>query len=158
VFSWENLDNAKTAFNKLLLRVAALKADGEVDSEAFAIGKRKFADALDNDLNTSLAVTALYDVFKLSANDATKLALIADFDKVLSLDLIASASALSKEKTDAPEVSEELLSYINAKIEARRAAKAAKNFAEADAIRAELLEQGITLVDSREGTTFKISK
>ena len=158
VFSWENLDNAKTAFRKLLLRVASLKADGEVDGEAFAIGKRKFTDALDNDLNTSLAITALYDVFKLSANDATKLALIADFDKVLSLDLIASAGALSEEKADAPEVSPELLSYINEKIEARRAAKAAKNFAAADAIRAELLERGITLVDSREGTTFKISK
>ena len=158
VFSWENLDNAKTAFRKLLVRIAALKAGGEVDSEAFSLGKKKFTDALDNDLNTSLAVTALYDVFKLDTTDATKLALIEDFDKVLSLDLLSSAAALTENKTDAPEVPAELLNYINEKIAARRAAKAAKNFAEADAIRNELLERGITLVDTREGTTFKLSE
>ena len=164
VFSWENLENARTAYNKLVARIAALKAgaDDKVDEAAFAEGKSRFTDALDNDLNTSLAVTALYDVFKLNTNDKTKLALIEDFEKVLDLGLVAAAEKLNSEKNEEnaeqnADVPAELLAYINEKIEARRAAKKAKNFAEADAIRDELLAKGITLLDTREGTKFTIS-
>ena len=82
VFSYENLDNAKIAYGKLIAKIATLKEDGEVDAEAFAALKTRFTDAMDNDLLTSLAVTALYDVLKAKTNDATKLALIADFDRV----------------------------------------------------------------------------
>ena len=160
VFSWENLDNARIAYDKLVARVAALKADGDVDNEKFASAKAKFVEALDNDLNTSLAVTALYDVLKLDANDATKLALIKDFERVLSLGLLESAEKLkSAEKRDENEgVSKELLAYINEMIEARKAAKRERNFAEADRIRDELLSRGITLLDTREGTKFTIEK
>ena len=162
VFSWENLDNAKIAYNKFVARLASLTDDGELDEAAFAEGKKKFTDALDNDLNTSLAITALYDVFKLQTNGKTKLALVADFDRVLGIGLIeARARSLAEkneEKTeDAPNVSPELLAYINERIEARHAAKKAKNFAEADAIRDELLAKGITLLDTREGTKFTVA-
>ena len=163
VFSWENLDNAKIAYEKLVARIASLKPTGaKIDEAAFAEGKKRFTDALDNDLNTSLAVTALYDVFKLRTSDDTKLALIRDFEQVLSLGLIEAAEKLNAEKAKAeaestPDVSPELLAYINERIEARRAAKKAKNFAEADAIRDELLAKGITLLDTREGTKFSIS-
>ena len=162
VFSWENLDNAKIAYNKFVARLASLADDGELDEAAFAEGKKKFTDALDNDLNTSLAITALYDVFKLQTNGKTKLALVADFDRVLGIGLLeARERALAEkneEKTeDIPDVSPELLAYINERIEARRAAKKAKNFAEADAIRDELLAKGITLLDTREGTKFTIA-
>lgn len=162
VFSWENLDNARVAYEKLIGRIAQLKEDGEVDAQAFAVGKRRFTDALDNDLNTSLALTALYDVFKLKTNDATRLALIADFDRVLSLDLIGKADA-ARAKSEAEKEDEnkcidpELIAYINAMIEARRAAKKEKNFAEADRIRDELLQKGVTLLDTREGTKFTIN-
>ena len=161
VFSWENLENAKTAYNKLVAKVASLK-DTEtetLDSKAFDEGKKRFTDALDNDLNTSLAVTALYDVFKLNTNDKTKLSLIKDFERVLDLGLIEAAAKSQSENKDCAitSVDSELLAYINEKIEARRVAKANKNFAEADAIRAELLEKGITLIDSREGTKFTIA-
>ena len=161
VFSWENLENAKVAYNKLVGRVASLKnsENGEIDSDAMERGRSIFKAALDNDLNTSLAVTAIYDVLKLDTNDKTKLALINDFDKVLGLDLEAHAKALASEtKDEGSDVSEELVAYIKERIAARSAAKKAKNFAEADAIRAELLEKGITLVDKREGTEFIISK
>jgi cysteinyl-tRNA synthetase len=155
VFSWENLENARAAYDKLIQKVASLKADGEVDEEAFAEGKKKFCDALDNDLNTSLAVTALYDVFKMKANDATKIALIKDFEKVLDLGLFDNAAKLGDVDDG---VDAELVKYINEKIEARKNAKANKNYAEADAIRQELLEKGITLIDTREGTKFEINK
>ena len=163
VFSWENLDNAKIAYNKFVARLASLTDEGELDEAAFAEGKKKFTDALDNDLNTSLAVTALYDVFKLNTNGKTKLALVADFDRVLGIGLIeARERALAEKKQEqaeeTPDVSPELLAYINERIEARCAAKKAKNFAEADAIRDELLAKGITLLDTREGTKFSIEK
>ncbi len=162
VFSWENLENARISYNKLVSRVAALKEnDGEaLDAAAFAEGKKKFTDALDNDLNTSLAVTALYDVFKMKTNDKTKLALVRDFERVLDLGLLENARRLNEsteKKEEAPEADAELLAYINERIEARRLAKANKNYAEADAIRAELLEKGITLIDTKEGTKFTIA-
>ncbi len=150
VFSYENLDNAAGAFSKLLAKIAALKDDGEVDQEKFAEYKARFVEALDNDLNTSLAVTAVYDALKADTNDATKKALIADFDKVLSLDL---TKAQQKEEK-APEIDPQFKAYILEQIELRAQAKKAKNFTEADRIRAELLEKGVTLLDSREGTTY----
>ena len=125
---------------------------------SFSLGKT-FTAALDNDLNTSLAVTALYDVFKLDTNDKTKLALIEDFERVLGLGLVAAAAKLGeveKKSDNGSGVDAELLAYINEKIAERAAAKKNRDFALADAIRAELLEKGITLVDSREGTTFKL--
>ena len=164
VFTWENLDNAAAAYTKLVARVAALapRADEEIDTAAFETGRKKFTDALDNDLNTSLAVTALYDVFKLNTGDKTKLALIADFERVLDLGLISAAEKIneSKRKTEAectPDIDPQLLAYINERIEARLAAKKAKDFAQADAIRDELLSRGVTLLDTREGTKFTIS-
>ena len=160
VFSWENLDNARIAYNKLVAKVAALKDEGTVDEAALAEGKKKFTDALDNDLNTSLAVTALYDVFKMKTSDATKLALVKDFERVLDLGLIdAAAKTVKEEKKEEadPSVDAELLAYINEKIEARKQAKADKNYALADAIRAELTEKGITLIDTKEGTKFTIA-
>ena len=163
VFSWENLDNAKTAYEKLVARLASISDECELDEVAFAEGKKKFTDALDNDLNTSLAVTALYDVFKLKTNGKTKLALVADFDKVLGIGLVeARARALEAKKEekseDTPEVSPEMLAYINEMIEARRKAKSEKNYAEADRIKSELIEKGITLIDTREGTKFTVTK
>ncbi len=157
VFSWENLENARQSYDKLVARIAELRAnEGEaVDSEAFEAGKAGFRSALDNDLNTSLALTALYDVLKLPCNAKTKLALIEDFDTVLGLDLIAHANALAEEKSGG--VDAELDAYIRAKIAERAAAKRERNFALADAIRGELLEKGITLIDKREGTEYTIS-
>ncbi len=72
VFSYPNLDNAASAYTKLIQRIATLlRATGSVDENAFSELKKSFTDALDNDLNTSLAVTALYDVLKADSNDAT---------------------------------------------------------------------------------------
>ena len=153
VFSYENLDNAKTAYEKLIAKIAQIPEDGEVDKTVFNAQKAAFQKVLDNDLNTSLAVTAVYDVLKLSTTGATKRALLADFDQVLQLGLL---EAKEDEKTSAG--SDDLTREILEKIEARRAAKAAKNYAEADRIRAELAARGITLIDTKDGTTFRIEQ
>lgn len=151
VFSWENLDNAKAAYEKLIGRVAALTGEGEVDEEAAQTYQNAFKEALGNDLNTSLAVTAVYDVLKADVNDATKRALIGSFDRVLGLELLEKAAA-RREKEAAPvEGAEE----IEALVAARTEAKKAKNWAEADRIRDELKAMGIELLDSKEGTTWK---
>ena len=155
VFSWENLENAKVAYEKLLQKIAALPKDGSVDKTALESAKELFRKALDNDLNTSLAVTAIYDVLKFDTNGATKRAAIADFDKVLCLRLLENADKLET-KTETPAVDPAFAAEIEAAIEARKAAKAAKNYAEADRIRADLLAKGVTLVDTKEGTTYRI--
>ena len=156
VFSWENLDNAAVAYKKLIARVAALlkDTDGEVDKAAFDAARASFCEALDNDMNTSLAVTALYDVFKLDANNATKLALVEEFDKVLTLNLLEAAKA--SEKQEDAGIDAALVAEIEAQIAARAAAKKEKNYAEADRIRNELAARGITLIDTKDGTQFKI--
>ena len=159
VFSWENMENAKVAYNKLIARIASLKDDGDVDAAALAELKAGFVKALDNDLNTSLAVTAIYDVLKANTNDVTKKAALADFDTVLCLNLLENAAKQNEEKADkaeTPASDDPFVAEIERLIVARKEAKAAKNFAEADRIRAYLLEKGVTLIDSREGTTYKI--
>jgi len=165
VFTWENLDNAQLSYNKLIAKLAALKPDdGEVDQAVLDELKAKFAAALDNDLNTSLGVTALYDVLKAKSNDATKLAAIADFDKVLSLSLIEKASAKREEmkKQTAVAGSFTIIAEdgssdpaVEARIQERRDAKKAKNFALADAIRDELKASGIELTDIPGGVRWK---
>ncbi len=157
VFSWENMDNARVAYDKLISRIALLNTDGEIDQAAFDAVKAGFVKALDNDLNTSLAVTALYDVLKAKTNDATKRALLADFDTVLCLNLLENAKKLKNAKTEeSPASDDPFIREIEELIVARREAKKAKDFAEADRIRAYLAEKGVTLIDSREGTTYKI--
>ena len=53
---------------------------------------------MDNDLNTSMAVTVLYDVLKAKTNRATKRYVLADFDRVLSLDLLENAARKKAEQ------------------------------------------------------------
>ena len=154
VFTWENLDNAAAAFDKLLGRIAALDTQGEVDKDAFEEYRNRFKAALDSDLNTSLAVTALYDVLKADTNDATKRELLDSFDQVLGLDLLNKAVDWKEKRETAAPAGEEAAA-IEALIAQRAAAKAAKNWAEADRIRNELKAQGIELLDTKEGTTWK---
>ena len=171
VFTWENLDNATVAYNKLLTRIAALKDEGEVDQAAFDEYKAKFMAAMDNDLNTSMAVTVLYDVLKAKTNDKTKLALLDSFDTVLGLKLLEKAAALRAKQATAPTAGEfaapaaggfavvsengEANAEVEALIRARADAKKAKNFAEADRIRDELKAQGIEITDVPGGAKWK---
>ena len=152
-FSYPNMDNAAASYAKLIKRVGGLPKDGEVDANAVAAYKEKFAEALSQDMNTAQGLTVLYDMLKDRAlSGATKRAIVADFDTVLSLNLIREEPAQVKE--EAPVIDPADM-WIVEKIEERAAAKKAKNYALADAIRAELLEKGITLVDTKAGTTFK---
>ena len=151
-FSYEALDNVTGAFNKLIKRIADLKEEGSVDEAVVKKFEDDFRDALSDDLNTSMAITLLYDILKADTSDATKLAVIKSFDTVLSLDLLGHAAASKEEK----EVDPELEAYVLDAIERRAAAKKAKDFATADAIRDELLQKGVEIKDTREGVKWQI--
>ena len=155
VFSWENLDNAAVTYQKLIAKIAALdpKANVAVEEAAFAALKQRFETALNGDLNTSLAVTALYDVLKAKTNDATKLAALADFDQVLGLNLL---SAAQKEREAQPKQEKiENDPEVAALLEARAAAKKAKNWVEADRIRDEIKAMGYEIIDTPQGAVCR---
>ena len=146
MFSYDALDNAATAYRKLRARTSALDRNGDIDAAAAEKYKAAFAEAVGNDINTSLAITAIYDVLKADIGDATKYSLIKDFDRVLALDLTKPLPV--------KEQPEECDPWITGQIALRAAAKKEKNFAEADRIRNELAAMGITLVDTKEGTHY----
>jgi cysteinyl-tRNA synthetase len=150
-FSFEVLDNIVISYDKLVKSIGKLKDEGSIEETAFNEYKEKFEKAIDNDLNTSMAITIIYDLLKTNINDKTKLELINSFDEVLSLNLTAM---VGKEENT---VDSELEGYILEKIEERKAAKKDKDFAKADAIRNELLEKGIVLEDTREGVKWKMA-
>lgn len=149
VFSYENLDNAAVAYNKMTARIAAAIKDtsGEIDKAAYDKLMGSFKDALDNDLNTALAITAVYDVLSADTNGKTKAALISEFDKVLSLNLIKNAEKLNAE----PET-EELPQEILDLAEQRKAARKEKNFALADELRDKITALGYAVEETRQGT------
>lgn len=145
-FSYSSLDGAENAYKKLKNKVLSLSKDGEVDNKVFNEYKNKFISYLEDDINTANAISVIYDVLKAETSESTKLELIKDFDNVLGLELTI-------ENTNNSEVDEE---YIKSKIEERNDAKKNKNYELADSIRNELLEKGIVLKDTREGTTYEV--
>lgn len=146
-FSYDSLDSAKNAYQKLKNRVSSLTDEGELQEKEISSYEEKFGEAISNDLNTSQMLTILYDVLKDKAlSDVTKKELVEKFDSVLSLSLFEV------------EQNDTLDEYAISMIEKRRIAKENKNYEEADRIRDELLEKGIKLIDGREGTTYELLK
>ena len=145
-FDFDILSGAEKAYLKLKSRISKL-GSSEVDDSKYEEYLSKFKNYIEDDLNTSNMITLVYDILKdTSVNDGTKRKLIEKFDEVLSLDLL-KADEVSSEHDD-----EEILK----KIELRNEAKKNKDFVTADAIRDELLEQGVRLIDTREGTTYEL--
>lgn len=145
-FTFDGLDQAQNAYLKLINKVSNIKEEGLFSDDDFNKYDEKFKEFLSNDLNTSNALTLLYDLIKdTNVSSNTKLKLIKSWDSVLSLDLI-------KEKN----IDEELLNKINELIEKRNIAKVNRDYALADQIRDELKNMNVVIKDTKEGTTFEI--
>ena len=154
-FSYDALDNAVSAYDKL--KRAAIRCtqgeQGTVDTEAFNAYKDKFIAALASDVNTSSALTVVYEVIKADISNATKAELLGSFDTVLGLDLLKPEEEKQDEGVDA-----ELKAYVEEMIAKRAEAKKAKDFAAADSIRDELASKGIVIKDTREGVVWSVQK
>ncbi len=153
-FSYESLDNVEKAYSKLVKRVSALKTDEAVNEDNLAPYRKSFADAMDNDLNTSLGLTCVYDVLKATdINDTEKFKLIDEFDYVLSLNLTTAKTDDTDENSD---VSDDLAQKVEELIAKRAEAKKNKDWATADAIRDELKAMNITITDTPQGVEWKL--
>jgi cysteinyl-tRNA synthetase len=148
VFSYESLDTAESAYLKLKSKIKSMAKDNsELDNNKISKYDNIFKSELSNDLNTSNALTCLFNVVKDdSLNNNTKLYLIDKFDQVLSLDLIHNHK----------ELSDDLKAEIEELIKLRNEAKANKEYAKADSIREDLLNMGVSIKDTREGTQFEL--
>jgi hypothetical protein len=145
LFTYEALTQASEQLKKLRNKIELLTDNGDLIKDSYDKYRKLFIDEISNDLNTANGLTVLYSLLKDNkVNDHTKLALVKDFDKVLGLDLI-------KEKSEAVQHD-----YIINKIEERKIAKLNKDYALADDIRNELLKLGVQLIDTKEGTTYKM--
>ena len=122
-------------------------------------------DKVGNDMNTALGITCLYDILKANTTDASKLKAIEEIDNaVLCVGLIDAANkinAQAEQNTEATDTNDgidpELKSKIEGLIAERASAKKEKNFARADEIRSELASMGVTIKDTREGTTYTLN-
>ena len=149
LFTYDNLAQAENTYKKLLKKISGIQEDGSIDEDAYNSYIEKFKLQLENDLNTSNALSILYELLKdTNINGTTKISLINEFDNVFALDLCA----------DNTEKHNELDDEINELINKRAEAKKNKDFALADKIRDDLLKKGIRLIDTREGTSYEVIK
>ncbi|MCB2294039.1 cysteine--tRNA ligase [Clostridium algoriphilum] len=151
VFSFESLNDARNGYKKLKERIAtvltSINQNDVTNDEKIGEYKEKFSSYISDDLNIANAFTVLFNVLKDGElNNKEKSILIENFDKIFSLDLMT----IEKETTN---VDEDL---INKLIFERAEARVSKNFARADEIRNEFIAMNIELLDTKEGTTWKV--
>jgi len=157
-FTFEGLRGAETTvdrlndFKKRLTELKPEAGSSPAIAELIECSRRRFEDALDDDLNTAEALAVIHDFVRetntamaqgaIKADDlGVLLALLDRFDSVFNV---------------FGEVKQELLdSEIQAMIDERQAARAAKNFARADEIRDQLTAMGIILEDTKEGLRWR---
>ena len=151
-FSFESLDNAAQAYQKLTARVTALGKEGQPDMAKAEPYIERFKAALGNDLNTAGALTVLYDMLKSDLTDATKRWLAGDFDRVLGLDLLSGKGAESGKAAVDSGLAEEIEGLIAKRAEARKN----KDWAAADAIRDELAARHVVVKDTPQGVQWHI--
>jgi len=152
-----SLEAAAAAIDRLDTLVAALSAYSEARSDApdleseLAAARSRFEAALDDDLNVSAALAAVFDLAReqnrrlaersISTADAARaLAMLRDLDRVLAI---------------LPDAADELPAQAAALLAAREAARTARDFAASDRLRDELAALGIGVEDTRDGQRWR---
>lgn len=164
-FSHDLMESAKASFERIVncadnLKFLLEKAQGTAtDEEKKLIGEAdgfrvKFEEAMDDDFNTANAVAAVFDFVRWINSHADENS-SKEYLEVIQKELLTLTGVLGLDVERKNDVSDDLASYVEAKIAERRAAKKAKDYAKADAIRDELKEKGIILEDTREGVKWK---
>ncbi len=143
-FTWAALDAAQTALNNLKARVIEIKKDlsGGVDEAKKAELLGKFDAAIFNDVAVPQALAVMWDVVKNTGlNNATKWAILSEMDTVFGLKMDEM-----REEAYVPDVE------VQALLDARKAARAAKDWAKSDEIRDALKAKGLTVKDLPDGS------
>ena len=160
-FSDTLVESAKTGLDRILTAIdlcremAAKEETGSLskeETEHFAnieVLVKKFEDAMEDDFNTADAVSAIFEIVRES--NSTVKDFSADYAKKVLKVLEDLCSVLGIETTKEEEILDEEIEKL---IEERQAARKNKDFARADEIRDQLLEQGIVLKDTREGVKW----
>ncbi|MBP1927396.1 cysteinyl-tRNA synthetase [Sedimentibacter acidaminivorans] len=152
-FSFDSLKSTENAYYKLKNKIKTLKENEDANCKVSdSVNKyiNEFKNCLADDLNTANAITVLYNALKSEdLNNTEKLFIVSNFEQVLSLDL------LNFDEENGNDVHEDEVKFIEEMIQKRQEAKKNKDFQLADAIRAELLEKGIVLEDTRQGVNWK---
>ncbi len=159
-FTFDGLRSARTAIERLRnfkLRLETDKYPEGVDSAMAARTEKAatdFVSAMNNDLNTAEALAAAFEYIR-DANSAMDSGEFHAADAAAALDFLRRFDAVFDviEPTQATNAIAD--SEIESLIEERQAAKKSKNFARADQIREQLLEQGIILEDTKSGVRWK---
>lgn len=144
-FTWEAMDAAKTALNRL--REGYLKhSEGiaTIDEKELAELENRFHEAINDDLNMPVAMSVVWDIIKNPNKSKDFQKLLLKFDEVLGLDL----KNYKKVENDIPEEDKKL-------VEERNEARKNKNWAESDRIRDILMAKGYTVKDGKEGTIIE---
>ena len=143
-FTWEALDAAQTAFNNLKARVIEIKKDlsGVVNEAKKTEFLGKFDAAIFNDVATPQALAIMWEVVKESSiNNATKWAILSEMDTIFGLKMDEM-----KEEAYVPDAE------VQALLDARKVARAAKDWAKSDEIRDALKAKGLTVKDLPDGS------
>ncbi len=147
-FSFEKLDMAKNAYQKLKKKTLSLTSAEECSlTEKGQDFMQLFKKTLADDLNTANALTVVYDVLKSDITDGEKKYLLSEFDKVLSLDLLVDNTDNNTAELDVEQIEKLIAERVQAKKD--------KNYQLADSIRDQLGEMGIVLTDTANGTTWE---
>ena len=162
-FSADLMESAKTGLARICNAADSLKhyagaaKEAEMTAEEMTALEeaknlaKKFDDAMDDDFNTADAISVVFELVRLANSnvneDGTKAFVQSLLDELLELGDILGLVFETKE-----EILDEEIEKL---IEERQVARKERNFQRADEIRAELLEKGIVLEDTREGVKWK---
>jgi cysteinyl-tRNA synthetase len=148
LFSWEILDQAKSAHRRLWKKVIEIKnsPDYSGTNDAKGVYAREFHEAINDDLNMPEAIAVLWDALKSNnVKNSSKLELVRSFDKVLGI-------SLDKAKEQKEEIPEEVTTLVNRRVEAKKN----KDWKLADELRNRVKEMGYEIVDKKE--TYEVKK
>ena len=148
-FSWEGLDAAAMAFDRLRKAAIELREHASAQAQPIEAAMNEFREAIEDDLNMPRALAAAWGVLRQSDSPpAQRWATLVEMDRVLGFDL-------PNIQMPAAKVDDDLARQVEDLIAQRSAARKAKDFARADAIRKQIADMGIAIEDTPKGTIWK---